>query len=64
MIIVSCSKSKADDEGGQDMTPYADADEECRDDGVIPDKLDRFSVWTMMLSGTFNPYTYHQTGEI
>ena len=37
MDVLPCSKSKALDEGKTNMTPYADDDEECKDEDAFPD---------------------------
>ena len=62
--VYSCSTSQSYDEGSESMTPYADADEACRDDGVIPEDNGRFSVYTMMVADTFNPYIYYDSGFV
>ena len=60
----NCSASLYRDESEGNMTIYAGDDSDCKDEGVIPEKLSSFTVATMMVSDTFNPYTYHETGTV
>lgn len=46
------------------MTPYADDDEECKDEQAFPDHVGQFTVVMMLVSDTFNPYSYHETGQV
>ena len=47
------------------MTPYVnDYDEDCKDDGVIPEHNSKFFLQTMILSDSFNPYTYYESGKV
>ena len=63
MDVVPCSFSKELDEGQETMTTYvANQDEECI--GFSSDQLPYFTVKTMLVSDTFNPYIYHKTGQV
>ena len=64
MNAYSCSASQLLDRESDSMTPYASEDEQCEDDGVIPENNSRFEVLTMMVADTFNPYIYHDSGLV
>ena len=65
MEIKTCENSKEIDEYyGSDLTPYTDV--ECKSDEEVYAELDQsiFLAETMMISQTFNPYTYYEQGTI
>ena len=58
VYIKSCSDA-LNDYDEYDLTPYSD--DGCFPETVTETYVSSFTVYTMLLSETFNPYTYYKT---
>ena len=61
MNVQSCTSSAQKDEE-EGTVPYSD--DVCQDEIIIEQDVSKFNVQTMMVSQTFNPYRFKETGKI
>ena len=61
LYVMSCTASELLDKN-EDITPYSD--QTCQDNDAILEAVPKFAVNTMILSDSFNPYTYHNNQTV